>query len=130
PVGYDSSADFYVYNSHYKSDTDATSQTRRDDEAQAIRLDADALGANQNIIYTGDFNVYNSSEAMYQTLTSANTPPGGTNPGYGRAFDPIGKPGTWNNTGSFTNIHSQSPFNSTTATNLGTGFSGSGGGMD
>ena len=53
PIGYTSASDLYIYNSHYKSSDDATSRTRRDVEAQAIRTNADALGANKNIIYLG-----------------------------------------------------------------------------
>jgi hypothetical protein len=135
PVGYTSSADVYAYNSHYKSANDTTSAARRNDEAQAIRLNADALGhslgdVNPNIIYLGDFNVYKSSEAMYQTLLSASTPTGGTNSGWGQAFDPINKPGTWTNTASFTKIHTQSPYSAAARDALQSGFSGTTGGMD
>jgi endonuclease/exonuclease/phosphatase family metal-dependent hydrolase len=121
PVGYDSSASFYIYNSHYKAASDSTSQGRRNTEAQAIRTDADALGAGANIIYLGDFNVYTNTEPMWQTLTAG---------GSGQAFDPINKVGTWDNSSTYKAAHTQSPYNSTTATNLGTGFTGTGGGMD
>ncbi len=121
PVGYDASASFYIYNSHYKASNDSTSANRRDVEAQAIRTDSDALGAQSNIIYLGDFNVYTSTEAMWRTLTAT---------GNGQAIDPINKAGSWDNNSSFKAVHTQSPFNSATATSLGTGFTGTGGGMD
>lgn len=121
PAGYGSAADIYVYNSHYKSDTGSTNEQRRDDEATAIRADADALGAGKNIIYVGDLNVYTSTEPMYQTLLAA---------GNGKAYDPINKPGSWNNNATYKAIHTQSPFNSTTAGTLKTGFSGTTGAMD
>jgi endonuclease/exonuclease/phosphatase family metal-dependent hydrolase len=121
PVGYGAAADVYLYNSHYKSDTGSTNEARRDDEAQAIRANADALGAGKNVIYLGDFNVYTSSEDMYQTLLAA---------GNGKAVDPINKPGAWNNSSTYHAIHTQSPFNATTASTLHTGFSGTTGGMD
>lgn len=82
PVGYDSAADFYVYASHYKASNDAPSAARRHVEAQEVRANGDALGS-AHLIYAGDFNVYTSSEAMFQTLTA---------PGPGQAFDPINRP--------------------------------------
>jgi endonuclease/exonuclease/phosphatase family metal-dependent hydrolase len=121
PVGYGSAADVYLYNSHYKSDTGSTNEQRRDDEATAIRANADALGAGKNVIYVGDFNVYTSDEPMYQTLLAG---------GNGKANDPINQPGAWNANSTFKAIHTQSPFNSTTAGTLNTNFSGTTGGMD
>ena len=79
PAGYDASADFYVYNNHYKSDNSSTDQARRNVEAQGIRANSDALGEGTHAIYAGDFNVYSSNEAMYQTLLAA---------GPGQAVDP------------------------------------------
>lgn len=91
PTGYDASADFYVYNNHYKSDDSSTDQARRNIEAQGVRANSDALGEGTSAIYVGDFNVYHSGEAMYQTLLAA---------GPGQAVDPA----------SFTKLyHTQSP---------------------
>ena len=104
PVGYDHTADFYVYNSHYKANTQAASQDRRHYEAQIIRDNADALGQDAHIIYGGDYNVQSSSEASYQELLSA---------GNGQAFDPINSPGTWHNDPAFAPIHTQSPHDGT-----------------
>ncbi len=100
PVGYDSSADFYVYNDHYKSSSGATEEARRDFEANTVRNDADALGQGTHAIYAGDFNMYRSTEPAYQTLLSA---------GNGQAFDPISTPGNWNNNYSYRTVHTQSP---------------------
>lgn len=81
PLGYGADADFYVYVDHYKADSDSTSANRRNIEATEVRQDADALGPNAHIIYTGDFNLTSgSNEASYQTLTAA---------GNGRAYDPV-----------------------------------------
>ena len=44
PVGYGSSADFYMYVSHYKASSGATNENRRNVEATTIRQDADTLG--------------------------------------------------------------------------------------
>jgi len=100
PVGYDASADFYVYNDHYKAGTSSSDQARRLIEAQSVRNNADALGDGVHIIYAGDFNIRSSNEAMYQTLLSA---------GNGQAFDPIDTPGTWRNNSSLRITHTQSP---------------------
>jgi endonuclease/exonuclease/phosphatase family metal-dependent hydrolase len=100
PVGYDSAADFYIYNDHYKSSQGATEEARRNYEAQFVRADADALGQGAHVIYAGDFNIYTSAEAMYQTLLSA---------GNGQAFDPINTPGNWNNNFAYRAVHTQSP---------------------
>jgi len=100
PVGYDASADFYVYNSHFKASDDSTSANRRNVEAQAIRTNADALGPNRNVIYAGDLNVYKASESAFQTLTAA---------GNGQAFDPIEQLGNWNDNPAFLPYHTQSP---------------------
>ena len=103
PVGYDERADFYVYSSHMKSDTGVGNNNRRLVEAQAIRTDADALGAGVYAVYAGDFNIQSSSQAAYQHLRSA---------GNGQAVDPLNLANTlqsWNNNTNFAAMHTQSP---------------------
>jgi hypothetical protein len=100
PVGYDSSADFYAYNSHYKSDTGTGNNNRRLVEAEAIRTNSDALGEGTHAIYAGDYNIQSSSQAMYQHLLSG---------GPGQAFDPINSPGSWSSSQTYKSIHTQSP---------------------
>lgn len=100
PVGYDSSAEFYVYNSHYKASTGTENAQRRLGEAIINRDDADALGEGTSIIYGGDFNIRSSSEAMYQELLSS---------GPGQAFDPIDVSASWHNQSSLAYLHTQSP---------------------
>ncbi len=102
PVGYDSAADFFVFNNHYKAGTSSSDRSRRLFEAQGVRASGDALGEGTHIIYAGDFNVQSSAEASYVELLSA---------GEGQAIDPIDAPGTWHNS---TNLaikrtHTQSP---------------------
>ncbi len=84
---------FYVYDSHYKSgsagtsDDGSTDGALRNGEAQIIRNDEAAnLPANAAVVYVGDYNLDGSSEAMYQTLTAANSPSGVNQ---GQAFDPL-----------------------------------------
>lgn len=106
PVGYDSAADFYAYNSHYKASQDATAPgtnaNRRNTEAIAIRNNSNALGEGKHIIYAGDFNFYDSDaeEPAWGTLTAA---------GAGQAFDPINRVGTWHENASFADVHTQAP---------------------
>lgn len=115
PVGYDASADFYLYVHHYKAGTSSSDLQRRTVEAQAARDNADALGEGRYIIYSGDFNLRSSWEESYQVLLG---------PGPGRAFDPINRPGTWHYSIIFLDIHTQSPV-------AGSGSGGLvGGGMD
>ncbi len=100
PVGYDSSADFYVYSNHYKSGTSTSDKNRRDHEATVLRADLDGLGQGTSAILAGDYNIQSSFENSYQTLLAA---------GNGQAFDPISTPGTWNNNSSLRITHTQSP---------------------
>jgi endonuclease/exonuclease/phosphatase family metal-dependent hydrolase len=106
PVGYDSTADFYVYNSHYKASQDAaapgTNANRRNIEAIAVRNNSNALGEGAHVIYAGDFNFYDydAEEPAWGTLTAA---------GAGQAFDPINRVGTWHENASFADVHTQSP---------------------
>ncbi len=98
PVGYGSSADFYIYNSHYNS----SNPSQRTVESQTIRANADALGQGASAIFLGDFNIDSSNETMYQTLLGS---------GNGQAFDPINTPGTWHNSSALRITHTQSPYN-------------------
>jgi hypothetical protein len=114
PVGYEDSAAFYIYNSHYKASqgTDGGGTTsnanRRLAEATALRANADALGDGIPIIYTGDHNFYryDEGEPAVGMLMSA---------GNGQAFDPLNRTdpnvgsGAWNNNANFKDIHTQSP---------------------
>ncbi len=70
----------------------------------------------RNVVIMGDYNVYTHTEVAYQNLvadTNLMT----------RFYDPLNKPGAWNNNGTFSTIHTQS-------THSATGGSFSGGGLD
>jgi endonuclease/exonuclease/phosphatase family metal-dependent hydrolase len=112
PVGYDSTADFYVFSNHYKAGTSSTDRTRRTIEATALRANLDGLGAGIHAILAGDYNIQSSAETSYQTLLA---------PGNGQAFDPISRPGTWHNNLNFRDAHTQAP-----AANPGPGLVGGG----
>ncbi|MFM7183326.1 MAG: autotransporter-associated beta strand repeat-containing protein [Planctomycetota bacterium] len=100
PVGYDASANFYVYNSHLKASNDSTSENRRNIELSINRANADALGEGTHVIYAGDWNLYTASEAGFQTMLAA---------GAGQAFDPISQVGSWSGNAAYKPYHTQSP---------------------
>ncbi|WP_425396852.1 dockerin type I domain-containing protein [Aeoliella sp.] len=100
PVGYDSAADFYAYNNHYKASNSATDEARRLVEANAVRNNSDALGEGTHVIYAGDFNMYRSSEDGFQELISS---------GPGQAHDPINQIGSWHTNPTYAEWHTQSP---------------------
>jgi subtilisin-like proprotein convertase family protein/endonuclease/exonuclease/phosphatase family metal-dependent hydrolase len=114
PVNAAGSGVFYVYVAHLKSTDTTADADRRNDQALQIRADADALPQGTSILYVGDFNLYRSSEAAYQTFLSA---------GNGQAFDPISRPGNWHANSSFVDIFTQAPL-----ANAPAGFVG--GGLD
>jgi hypothetical protein len=99
PVGVNPSAtnEFYVYVGHYKSGTGTDNETLRDQEAQFIRTDADTLPSGARILEIGDFNLSNSSEPAYVTLTNASSSSNGSShyTTGSQVFDPINMPGNW-----------------------------------
>jgi hypothetical protein len=100
PMGYDESADFYIYSNHYKAGTTSSDLSRRNLEAIELRDDLDALGDGVHAILAGDYNIRSSSEASYQTLLA---------PGEGQAFDPLNQPGVWHNSELLKGTHTQAP---------------------
>ena len=99
PLGYTSTADFYLYSSHYKASTGSSNEARRGVEATEIRANADALGNGQSIIYAGDLNLYDPDEAAFQALVAS---------GNGQAVDPLGYEGGWGGSSNRA-AHTQSP---------------------
>lgn len=104
PVGYSaSSATIACYSVHMKAGATSEDQTRRQVEAQRIRLNAQALPAGWNFMMAGDTNIQSSTQTAYQTLTSSQSN------NVGRLFDPINTPGDWNNNAAFQFVHTQEP---------------------
>ena len=80
--GYSSAAArFYVYGSHLKASTGSANVAERLSGVQAIRANADALGAGVRAIYAGDMNFYTNTESGFQAFVA---------PGNGAAIDPLG----------------------------------------
>ncbi|MGA2140402.1 MAG: PKD domain-containing protein [Verrucomicrobiia bacterium] len=61
--------EFYIYVSHYKASSGSPNTTYRAEEAGIIRTNSATLPSNARVLYVGDYNVYSSSEASYQTIT-------------------------------------------------------------
>jgi hypothetical protein len=100
PAGYGDSAAFYIYNGHFKASTGADNVARRLVEADAIRINADALGEGAHAMIAGDLNLYRSSESPWGRMTEA---------GAGQVFDPINRVGTWTSSLAYADVHTQSP---------------------
>ena len=80
--GYSSTAArFYVYGSHLKASSGSANESQRLNGVQAIRANADALGAGVRAIYAGDMNFYTNAESGFQAYVA---------PGNGAAIDPLG----------------------------------------
>jgi hypothetical protein len=95
-------AELYIYGSHFKAGDASSDQARRNPEATRIRNDSNALPTNiGGFFIAADFNIQASSQQAYQTLVSGATS--------GQFIDPINAPGTWNNNSAFRYIHTQEP---------------------
>lgn len=101
--------------SHLKAGSSSSDKLDREEMVQGAmgRLKSNSLAG--NILFMGDFNIQSSSEAAYQKMVAEN------NPVY-RFYDPVDRPGNWNNNSSFADLHTQSTHSS--------GGCHSGGGMD
>jgi endonuclease/exonuclease/phosphatase family metal-dependent hydrolase len=118
PVGLDSTQRIRLYGAHLKASTGSDNVERRRQECALLRTQLELLPANSMFMMMGDFNLYTSEEPAYQLLLSASPSQNG------QLYDPIDRPGAWNNNSQFSDIHTQS----TRTTDLGDG--GSTGGMD
>jgi hypothetical protein len=100
---------FYVFDAHYKSGSAGTSAdgstdgALRNSEAQIVRnWEATNLPANASVLYTGDFNVDASSEAMYETITAASAPDSITQ---GAGVDPLNVSDNYTETWQLNNLY-------------------------
>lgn len=88
--------DFYA--GHLKAGSNASDATTRNAEATTVMAYINGLPSTRNNIFGADFNAYTSAEACYGTLMS----------GVNRFYDPISRPGAWNNNSTFADVHTQS----------------------
>ncbi len=89
--------DFYM--AHLKAASGSTNEALRLEEIQAFKTYLNSQPADRYRVFGGDLNFYRSTESGYQALLF--DPP--------VAFaDPISRPGSWTNSSSFADIHTQS----------------------
>jgi hypothetical protein len=100
-----------VYMCHLKAGSGSADQATRAAQTAILRDYIATRPPDRNHFVCGDLNVYRSSEACYQNLTS----------GINGLIDPINMPGNWTSNSSFAAIHTQSTRN---GQNLDCGASG------
>jgi len=88
---------------HLKAGTASSDVTDRANMATAVRNYLNSFGKSENCLMLGDFNVYRSSEAAFQTLTSE-----GARKTY-QFLDPINRVGSWTANNAFKDVHTQCP---------------------
>ncbi len=104
-----------VIAAHLKAGNSSADELQRERATEAVMAYLDSNNAVGNYIFTGDLNLYSSSENAYQNLLNYTVPSL-------RFYDPINVAGSWSNDARFASIHTQS-----TRT---IGGCGAGGGMD
>ncbi|MBL8879872.1 MAG: choice-of-anchor D domain-containing protein [Phycisphaerales bacterium] len=106
PEGYTATgATLACYSTHMKAQDSGTSddENRRLLEAQRVRDNAELLPSGTNFLIGGDFNIQTSTEAAYVELVGSQAN------NAGRFFDPIARPGSWNNSSTYRFLHTQDP---------------------
>lgn len=91
---------------HLKAGSDPSDAQKRADMINNLMNYLNNLGIEDNYVFSGDFNVYSSSEACFQNLinhSNVNI----------RFYDPINKIGNWNNNSYYAAYHTQSTDNGT-----------------
>jgi hypothetical protein len=86
---------------HLKAGNGESDKNERKIEAELLMNFIDSYNLDGNNLLMGDFNFYTSSEPGYLSFLNYNNTSL-------RFYDPIHKPGNWNNNGSFKNYHTQS----------------------
>lgn len=94
---------FRLYSGHLKASQGVEEEQRRLAECQVLRGELEELDPGSLFMFAGDFNLYTSFEPAYQFLLGLEPSPNS------RFLDPINRPGNWNNSISFADIHTQSP---------------------
>ena len=104
------------YVAHLKASSGSANVALRATATEAaMKYHEDNYDGNKNYIFSGDFNMYTSNEQGFINML------GHSNRTI-RFKDPINKPGSWNNSGTFASVHTQSTRTS--------GSCHSGGGLD
>ncbi|MDR3047494.1 MAG: T9SS type A sorting domain-containing protein [Bacteroidales bacterium] len=86
---------------HLKAGSGTSNEAQRAYETQQLMSRLELIGKADNYVFSGDFNITNSSEQCYQNLINpANT--------LFTFYDPLDANGHWNNNSSFAYLHTQS----------------------
>jgi hypothetical protein len=103
-VGYPAveAARISLYNSHAKAGDTSADQAKRFTEFQRISNNAATLPAGRAFLLGADTNTQTSTQSAYQQLVNQIA-------GGGPFWDPINRPGSWENSGTFRFIHTQDP---------------------
>lgn len=107
----------YVYVAHLKSSQGTDNKQLRLEMVTEFTNDLENIAPNSFVIFSGDFNLYTSTEPAYQKLLDPNNAI--------QMIDPINTLGSWHNNEDFQEIHSQS-----TRLSSGGFGAGAGGGLD
>ena len=95
-----SSIEFKVIVGHLKASEGSDNAIKRAEATQNLMDYLNNIGSG-NYIFMGDFNFYSSSEQAFQNLTNYSN-------SSVNFYDPINRIGTWHNSRSFSDIHTQS----------------------
>lgn len=87
----------WIVNSHLTSTDNAASRLERLAQCQPLIDSLKASHLNDYLIFSADLSCYSSAEPHYQALMADSL-----------FYDPINRPGAWNNNGDFRDIHTQS----------------------
>ena len=90
---------------HLKASNNADGRNKRDIMTAAAMSYLTQHNYKGNYMFMGDFNVYTSNEQGYKNLINY------SDINY-RFFDPINRPGNWNNKSSYSDVHTQSTHSS------------------
>ncbi len=105
-----------LVSAHLKAGQSQADEDNREDAAQALMSYLANNVNDENVIVTGDFNMYSAAEGAWQEMVNNSV-------ASERLIDPVNQAGSWNNNGSFALVHTQSTHSSSSGC-----FSG--GGMD
>ncbi|MUU77541.1 T9SS type A sorting domain-containing protein [Winogradskyella endarachnes] len=107
--------EFYVIIGHLKASSGTTNAQKRFEMIEDLEIYLDTLTNDTFVLFSGDLNVYTSSESAFQTLLNTNN-----NITF---IDPANRVGSWHNNSSYVDVFTQS-------TRTQTGYGGSTGGFD
>ncbi len=107
---------FHFIGAHLKAGNSSANRTERGKATEAVMAHLDTINASGNYFFMGDLNVYTFSEPAFIDLVAHNPDPSIN------FYDPVNRSGSWNNSSTYADVHTQSTRTS--------GSCAAGGGMD